>query len=49
MRLNPEPASLWGAGDSIMPLYRPLCSEALVCGNLRELNAVVEGLLRVER
>jgi len=35
--LNPEPVEKWGAGDSIIELYTPLCHSVHECRNLRQL------------
>ena len=45
--LNPETPSLWGSGDSEMKKYLPYCSIARECSTLRQLERVVEYLLRV--
>ncbi len=45
--LNPEPAVLWGTGDSDMLEYAPLCDVILQVGNLKELTSAVDRLLAV--
>jgi hypothetical protein len=42
--LNPEPPFMWH-GDSDMPKYKPLCSNVLKVGNLKELAEAVDTLL----
>jgi uncharacterized protein len=42
--LNPEPASAWDTGDSIMREYAPGCDLVVECRNLRQLRAFVEQL-----
>ena len=44
--LNPEPKTLWGTGDSEMTRYAPYCHKAKVCSSLKDLEKVVEDLLR---
>ncbi len=44
--LNPESRKLWGSGDSEMPRYLSCCHYAAECGSLRQLERVVERLLR---
>jgi uncharacterized protein with von Willebrand factor type A (vWA) domain len=43
--LNPEPAVMWGSGDSDMPAYAPLCSSIFKVSTLAELTAAVDHLL----
>lgn len=43
--LNPEPATLWGTGDSDMLKYAPDCGVILQVGNLAQLAAAVDKLL----
>ncbi len=43
--LNPEPASLWGFGDSAMMDYAPLCDRVEVVTNLASLVEVIDGLV----
>lgn len=40
--LNPEPATFWGTGDSVMPLYEPYCSSLAECGTLKHLSDAIE-------
>jgi hypothetical protein len=42
--LNPEPASYWGSGDSIITQYAQYCDGVYECRNLRQLEAFVEKL-----
>ena len=42
--LNPEPASSWDTGDSIMREYAPYCDRVFPCGNLRELETAVRAI-----
>jgi uncharacterized protein len=42
--LNPEPASYWGSGDSIITQYAQFCDGVYECRNLRQLEAFVEKL-----
>jgi len=39
--LNPEPASYWNSGDSIMSQYAPYCNRVIECRTLRQLEAFV--------
>jgi uncharacterized protein with von Willebrand factor type A (vWA) domain len=43
--LNPEPATLWGTGDSDMLKYAPECGVILQVANLAQLAAAVDKLL----
>ncbi len=43
--INPEPAMLWGSGDSDMLKYAPLCGSVVVAATLNELSAAVDGLM----
>jgi uncharacterized protein with von Willebrand factor type A (vWA) domain len=43
--LNPEPAWLWGSGDSDMPRYLPYCTHVFQVANLNQLTAAVDRLL----
>ena len=43
--LNPEPAALWGTGDSDMLKYAPLCNSIFQVGTLAELTRAVDQLL----
>ena len=40
--LNPESSLTWSLGDSVMHLYRPLCTTVAECGNLVQLARVIE-------
>ena len=42
--LNPEPASYWNSGDSIIDQYAPYCDRVVECRTLRQLEAFVVGL-----
>ena len=44
--LNPEPEGLWGTGDSEMLKLKPYCQRAEVCGSLKDLERVVDDILR---
>ncbi len=44
--LNPEPESFWGQGDSVMPLYARFAHEAKTCASLKDLERIVEDVLR---
>ncbi|HEY5010626.1 MAG TPA: VWA domain-containing protein, partial [Acidimicrobiales bacterium] len=39
--LNPEPASYWNSGDSIVSQYAPYCNRVVECRTLRQLEAFV--------
>ena len=39
--LNPEPASYWNSGDSIVNQYAPYCDRVVECRTLRQLEAFV--------
>lgn len=43
--LNPEPASYWNAGDSIVSDYALYCDSVNECRNLRQLEAFVSSLV----
>jgi uncharacterized protein with von Willebrand factor type A (vWA) domain len=43
--LNPEPAGLWGTGDSDMLRYAPFCERTFQVSNLAQLAAAVDQLL----
>lgn len=43
--LNPETPALWGAGDSDMLRYFPLCDQVFQAGTLAELSAAIDHLL----
>ncbi len=42
--LNPERRSLWGSGDSLMPVYAPLCTGAIACSTLSDLRRFIDSL-----
>jgi uncharacterized protein with von Willebrand factor type A (vWA) domain len=42
--LNPEPASAWNSGDSVIARYQPFCDAVYECRNIRQLRAFVEDL-----
>ncbi len=42
--LNPESSATWALGDSVMRIYRPLCTSVAECGNLAQLTRVIEDL-----
>lgn len=44
--LNPEPETFWGTGDSEMPRYRPYCHVAKTCRTLKDLERIIDDLLR---
>ena len=44
--LNPESRLLWGQGDSEMKRYLPFCHIARECSSLRQLERVLDDLLR---
>jgi hypothetical protein len=43
--INPEPAALWGSGDSDMMKYAPGCDILLQASNLAQLTSAVDKLL----
>ena len=43
--LNPEPAPLWGTGDSDMLKYAPLCKRIFQVANLNQLTVAIDQLL----
>lgn len=43
--LNPESRGQWNSGDAVMASYLPHCRVARRCGNLDDLERVVDGLL----
>ncbi len=47
--LNPEPQRAWGVGDSEMTRYQSACHITAECGNLRQLERVVDRLLKSSR
>ncbi len=44
--LNPEPQAFWGTGDSEMQRYRPYCHVAKTCRTIKDLERVVDNILR---
>jgi len=44
--LNPEPVGIWGTGDSEMLKLKPFCHTAQTCGSLKDLERVVDDILR---
>jgi len=44
--LNPEPESYWGSGDSEMPRYRRFCHVAKTCNTLKQLERIIDDVLR---
>jgi len=44
--LNPEPRVLWGYGDSEMPRLATACHRVRTCNTLKDLERLVEDLLR---
>ncbi len=44
--LNPEPETYWGQGDSRMNDYQRFCHVAKVCNTLKQLERIIEDVLR---
>jgi uncharacterized protein with von Willebrand factor type A (vWA) domain len=44
--LNPESRKVWGSGDSEMPRYQSACHFSAECNNLKQLERIVDQLLR---
>lgn len=44
--LNPEPETYWGQGDSRMDDYKRFCHVAKVCNTLKQLERIIEDVLR---
>jgi uncharacterized protein with von Willebrand factor type A (vWA) domain len=44
--LNPEPEGIWGTGDSEMLKLKPFSHKAQTCGSLKDLERVVDDILR---
>lgn len=44
--LNPEPESYWAQGDSVMHRYARFCHVAKQCGNIEQLERIIEDVLR---
>ena len=47
--LNPEPRQAWGTGDSEMLRYQSACHVTATCGNLQQLERVIDQLLSSAR
>lgn len=47
--LNPESRRAWGTGDSEMPRYQSTCHFAAECNNLKQLERVIDQLLKSTR
>jgi uncharacterized protein with von Willebrand factor type A (vWA) domain len=47
--LNPEPRQAWGSGDSEMLRYQSACHVCAPCGNLQQLERVIDQLLKSAR
>lgn len=47
--LNPESRRAWGTGDSEMPRYQSACHFAAECNNLRQLERIIDQLLKSTR
>jgi len=47
--LNPESRRAWGTGDSEMPRYQSACHFSAECNNLKQLERVVDQLLKSTR
>jgi uncharacterized protein with von Willebrand factor type A (vWA) domain len=43
--LNPEGASLWGTGDSVIPRYAPYCKQMSHVATLRDLERAIDAIL----
>ncbi|MFO1188729.1 MAG: VWA domain-containing protein [Alphaproteobacteria bacterium] len=44
--LNPEPRTFWNVGDAVMPRYLPYVHLARTCATLKDLERIVDGLLK---
>jgi len=44
--INPEPQSFWGLGDSEMKNYRPYCHVAASCNTLKQLERILDNMLK---
>ncbi len=42
---NPQPREQWNKEDSIMRIYSPFCHQVFECGNLRQMEDVIEAIL----
>jgi len=47
--LNPESRRAWGTGDSEMPRYQSACHFSAECNNLKQLERIVDQLLKSTR
>jgi uncharacterized protein with von Willebrand factor type A (vWA) domain len=47
--LNPESRRSWGSGDSEMPRYQSACHFSAECNNLKQLERIVDQLLKSTR
>ena len=47
--LNPESRKAWGTGDSEMPRYQSACHFAAECNNLKQLERIIDQLLKSTR
>ena len=47
--LNPEPRNMWGSGDSEMKRYQSACHFSAECNSLKQLERVVDQLLKDHR
>jgi uncharacterized protein with von Willebrand factor type A (vWA) domain len=47
--LNPESRRAWGTGDSEMPRYQSACHFTAECNNLKQLERVIDQLLKSTR
>ena len=47
--LNPESRRAWGTGDSEMPRYQSACHFAAECNNLKQLERIIDQLLKSTR
>ena len=47
--LNPESRRAWGTGDSEMPRYQSTCHFAAECNNLKQLERIIDQLLKSTR
>ena len=47
--LNPESRRAWGSGDSEMLRYQSACHFSAECNNLKQLERIVDRLLRSTR
>jgi len=47
--LNPESRRAWGTGDSEMQRYQSACHFAAECNNLKQLERIIDQLLKSTR